>query len=48
MSKRVSFRSSVIVAALALLPSAASAQVKTRLSIATGAPGSGTENSNEG
>jgi TRAP transporter TAXI family solute receptor len=39
MSKRVSFCSSIIVAALALLPSAAGAQVKTRLSIATGGTG---------
>jgi TRAP transporter TAXI family solute receptor len=39
MSKRLSFCSSIIVAALALLPSAAGAQVKTRLSIATGGTG---------
>jgi uncharacterized protein len=39
MSKPVSFRSTVIVVALALLPLAADAQVKTRLSIATGGTG---------
>jgi len=39
MSKRFSFSLSVIVAALTLLPPAAGAQVKTRLSIATGGTG---------
>jgi len=39
MSKRLSFCSSIIVAALLLLPLAADAQVKTRLSIATGGTG---------
>jgi TRAP transporter TAXI family solute receptor len=39
MSKRISFSLSLIVAVLALLPLAADAQVKTRLSIATGGTG---------
>jgi len=39
MSKRLSFSLSVIIAALALLPAAVGAQVKTRLSIATGGTG---------
>ncbi len=39
MSKRISYCSRVIVAAFALLPLAADAQVKTRLSIATGGTG---------
>jgi len=39
MSKRILFCSSLIVVALALLPLAANAQVKTRLSIATGGTG---------
>ena len=39
MSKRFSFSLSVIIAALALLPAAVGAQVKTRLSIATGGTG---------
>ena len=39
MLKRMLFRSSVIVAALALFPLAGDGQVKTRLSIATGGTG---------
>ena len=39
MNKRISFSLSVIIAALTLLPPAANAQVKTRLSIATGGTG---------
>jgi len=39
MSKQISFYLSVIIAALALLPAATDAQVKTRLSIATGGTG---------
>ncbi|MBF8253830.1 MAG: hypothetical protein HW373_525 [Deltaproteobacteria bacterium] len=39
MNKRISFSLSVIITALTLLPPAANAQVKTRLSIATGGTG---------